>query len=184
MHGFDFQPIFISSYDRLITSIITTFATNGWNDNYLAGIPVKKILRLEFKLAGVLTITTYVHCPMMITINFTNDKVMDASCNLKTTNRRYRDFRNLIRRKSKKVNLRIICKWSHLAPLKSLSIIKLQSQYSYWIKLYSLTPKSGLQVTICPEPPSSTFTMTSYECRVMAYLGYNNDGTIRKPTEQ
>lgn len=139
---------------------------------YLARIPIKKSLPFKFKFAWVLTITTYVHHPMMITIDFANDKVMDASCNLKTELEDIEVYVKYMRKKlkrSKSQNHKD--KISHLAPLKPFSIIKLKSQYSNGVKLNCLSPKSRLQVTICPELPPSAFTMACYESRVVADLG-------------
>lgn len=64
--------------------ILATFPKGKKQSIYLAGIPVKKSLPFKFKVARVLTVTTYVHHPMMVTINFSKDKIMDASCNLKS----------------------------------------------------------------------------------------------------
>jgi len=52
---------------------------------------------------------------------------------------------------------------AHLAPLEPFSIIKLNIQKSYRIKLNCLTPKFGFEIAFSPELPPSAFAVAGNE---------------------
>lgn len=58
----------------------------------------------------------------------------------------------------------------NLAPLKGLTILKLQGKDTNRIKLNRSPPKLPLEIGICPEFPPSSLTVTSNNHWVVTYL--------------
>lgn len=50
---------------------------------YLVWIAVKKRLLLELEFARILAITLYMHCSMVVTVDITQNQIIDAGCDLK-----------------------------------------------------------------------------------------------------
>lgn len=64
----------------------------------------------------------------------------------------------------------IVDRSGDFAPLKCLSIFKLESKNTYGIKLDGSAPKFSFQIGISPEFPASAITMTSNDHWVVTHL--------------